>query len=35
MVLSDAVTGCELRLYYTVYPSHDIIARHMTLTNKL
>ena len=34
MVLSDAVTGCELRLYYTVYPSHDIIARHMTLTNK-
>ena len=34
MILTDGVTGCELHLYYTVFPSHDIIARHMTLVNK-
>ena len=34
MILTDSVTGCELHLYYTVFPSHDIIARHMTLVNK-
>ena len=34
MILTDGVTSCELHLYYTVFPSHDIIARHMTIVNK-
>ena len=34
MILDDAVTGCELHLYYTVFPESDVIARHMTLINK-
>ena len=34
LILTDAVTSCELHLYYTVFPSHDIIARHMTLINQ-
>ena len=34
MILTDSATGCELHLYYTIFPSHDIIARHMTLFNK-
>lgn len=32
--LVDEVTDCELNLYYTVYPSHDIISRYFSLTNK-
>ena len=34
MILSDTVTGCELHLYYTVFPEEDVITRHMTLINK-
>ena len=34
MILVDPATACELHLYYTVFPSHDVIARHMTLINK-
>ena len=34
MIMTDPVTKCELHLYYTVFPSHDVIARHMTLINK-
>ena len=34
MIMTDPVTECELHLYYTVFPSHDIITRHMTLINK-
>ena len=33
IILTDPVTSCDLHLYYTVFPSHDVIARHMTLTN--
>ena len=34
MILDDTVTGCELHLFYTVFPESDVIARHMTLINK-
>ena len=34
MILGDDVTGCELHLYYTIFPESDVIARHMTLINK-
>ena len=34
MILADDVTGCELHLYYTIFPEEDVIARHMTLVNK-
>ncbi len=34
IILDDKVTGCELHLYYTVFPESDVIARHMTLINK-
>ena len=34
IILEDKVTGCELHLYYTVFPESDVIARHMTLINK-
>ena len=34
IILDDKVTGCELHLYYTVFPEEDVIARHMTLINK-
>ena len=34
VLLVDPVTECELHLYYTVFPSHDVIARHMTIINK-
>lgn len=33
LILADDVTGCELHLYYTVFPEEDVIARHMTLVN--
>ena len=33
LILGDEVTGCELHLYYTVFPESDVIARHMTLVN--
>ena len=34
MILGDDVTGCELHLYYTLFPENDVIARHMTLINR-
>ena len=34
MILDDKVTGCELHLFYTIFPEEDVIARHMTLVNK-
>ena len=34
MILDDTVTGCELHLFYTVFPESDVIARHITLVNK-
>ncbi len=34
IILDDTVTGCELHLFYTVFPEEDVIARHMTLVNK-
>lgn len=32
--LADEVTDCKLTLYYTVYPSHDIITRYFTVENQ-
>ena len=32
--LRDEVTGCLLTLYYTVYPSYDIITRYFTVENQ-
>ena len=30
----DEVKGCYLTLYYTVYPSHDLITRYFTIDNQ-
>lgn len=30
----DEVNGCYLTLYYTVYPSHDLITRYFTIDNQ-
>lgn len=32
--LKDHVTGCTLILYYTVYPSHDVITRYFRIVNE-
>jgi len=34
VLMTDAQTGCELRLYYTLFGDCDVIARTYTLTNK-
>ena len=34
LLLNDPVTGCELHLYYTVFPEEDVISRYMTIVNK-
>ncbi len=34
ITMVDAVTGCELKLYYTVFADCDVISRYFTLTNK-
>ena len=31
--LKDEVKECQLKLYYTVYPSHDLITRYFTIEN--
>lgn len=33
ITLRDDVSGCELDLYYTVFPKEDTISRYMTLRN--
>ncbi len=33
LVLLDKVTDCEVKLYYTIFESEDIISRYMTVTN--
>ena len=33
ITLEDKVSGCELKLYYTVYPDEDVISRYFTVTN--
>ncbi|MBQ8849568.1 MAG: alpha-galactosidase [Clostridia bacterium] len=33
ILMQDKVTGCELYLYYTVFPESDVISRHMALVN--
>ncbi len=32
--MADALTGCELFLYYTVFYEEDVITRHILLKNK-
>lgn len=34
LTLADKVTDCEVKLYYTVFASEDIISRYLTITNK-
>ncbi len=34
VTLYDDMTSCELILYYTVFPTHDIISRYFVLHNK-
>ncbi len=34
LMLEDAVSGCVLTLFYTVYPDRDIIGRYMKLENR-
>lgn len=34
ITMRDKVTGCELRLYYTVFADCDVISRYFTLENK-
>lgn len=34
LLMTDAQTGCELRLYYTLFGECDVISRYYTLTNK-
>ena len=33
ITLEDKVSGCELKLFYTVYPDEDVISRYFTITN--
>lgn len=32
--LSDSVSGCRLKLFYTVFPNEDVIARYALVENK-
>lgn len=34
LTMVDEVTGCELKLYYTVFADCDVISRYFTLANK-
>jgi len=34
LTMVDEVTGCELKLYYTVFADCDVISRYFTLTNR-
>lgn len=34
ITMRDSVTGCELKLYYTVFADCDVISRYFTLENK-
>ena len=33
ILMKDKVSGCELYLYYTVFPESDVISRHMAVVN--
>ena len=34
VTLLDEVSGCHLKLYYTVFPDEDVISRYMVIENK-
>lgn len=34
ITMNDKISGCELTLFYTVYPDKDIIGRYMKIENK-
>ena len=34
ILMTDKVSGCELYLYYTVFPKTDVISRYMRVVNK-
>lgn len=34
ILMTDKVSGCELYLYYTVFPKTDVISRYMKVVNK-
>lgn len=33
LILKDAEDGCTVRLFYTVFPEHDVISRSVTVQN--
>ena len=33
ILMTDKVSGCDLYLYYTVFPKSDVISRHMVIEN--